>query len=121
MEISTKEWLTVLVMMNRLRWTSDMHGTMLTVLLLKLEGAKALTASQREQIEADWDEVYRIAESGEVLAYQPRDPRAQRRVVLTETGVVSSLPESLNDELESEFEEILDRASSKFRGERDST
>jgi hypothetical protein len=117
MEISTKEWLTVVGMIDRLRWTSDMHGTMLTVLLLKLEEAEALTASQREQIEADWGEVYKVAEGREFLAHELRDPRAQKRVVLMKTAVVSPAHESLAEQLETEFEDMLQQASVKYRGE----
>jgi hypothetical protein len=118
MDISTKEWLTVVGMIDRLRWTSDMHGTMLTVLLLSLEHAGALSASQREEIEADWDDVFKMAEAGEYLAHAPRDPRAERRTFLTKTGVVGAPPESLADQLEMEFDDILQAAIVKYGGER---
>jgi hypothetical protein len=115
--MSAKQWLTVLGLIDRLRWMSDMHGTMLTVLLLRLEQAGTLSASQRAAIEAAWDDVFKMAEGVEFLAHEPRDPRAQKRVVLTETGVVSSIPVSLHDQLESEFDDILQQASVKYRGE----
>jgi hypothetical protein len=115
--MSAKQWLTVLGLIDRLRWMSDMHGTMLTVLLLRLEQAGTLSVSQREAIEAAWDDVFKIAEGGEFLAHGPRDPRAQKRIVLTETGVVSSIPVSLHDQLESEFDDILQQVSVKYRGE----
>lgn len=117
MDISTKEWLTVVGMINRLRWTSDMHGTMLTVLLLRLEHAGALSAGQREEIEVDWDDVFEMAEAGDYLAHEPRDPRAERRAFLTKTGVVAAPPASLAGQLETEFDDILQAAIVKHRGE----
>ncbi|MBI3357368.1 MAG: hypothetical protein HY038_11480 [Nitrospirae bacterium] len=118
-DITAKEWLTALGLIDRLRWSSDMHGMMLTILLLRLEKTGVLSASQREQIEADWDEVYRMAKGGDLLAHEPRDPRTERRAFLTESGKVVLRPESFADPLETEFDAVLQQASFKYRSERD--
>lgn len=111
MDIPTKDWLTLLAMVQSLRGSLDVQGAKLSMLLDSLHERGVLDCDEVRMLQQSAQDFAHILLADEVLT----ERFGNSRVVLRESGVVRQPPALLGEHLSDAFEALIDAAASRAR------
>ena len=116
MEISAKDWFTLLATVQSLKTTSDVQGTQLSMLTETLERSGALSREHLAEMGSAMSDLTRHLQQQEVAMQNPENPgETARRVDIHESGVITRPPAVVGEHLEQDFGELMDKALFELR------
>ena len=116
MDISAKEWLLLLAAVDRLRNTVVAQSVQCSLLLQAIREAGVLPEEQLNRVYQQSMSARAFGARTELARHEflsPANPQA--REILKESGVVKLPPETVTENLDAAFEELMERALAAFR------
>lgn len=111
MDISTKDWLTLLAMVQTLRVSIDVQDAKLSMLLDSLHERDVLDLDEVRTLQQSADEFAHILLTDEVTTKR----FGHSQMVLRESGVMRQPPALLGEQLSDAFEALIDAAASEAK------
>jgi hypothetical protein len=116
MEVSAKNWFTLLAMVQSLKMESDLRGTQISMLLETLQRSGALSREHVAELEKAMNDLAEHLLRQEVSMQEQQNPQeTARRVDLRESGVIARPPAVLGEHLQSDFDQLMDQALLELR------
>ncbi len=109
MEVSAKDWLTLLAMVQSLRVSLDVQNTKLSMLLDSLHEGQVLDLDEVNMLQQSAKEFEHILFTDELATTR----FGSSQLVLQESGVVRQPPALLGEHLPDAFEALIDTAASE--------